>query len=170
MRRIVVPPHAGVLSALGLAMTPERRDAMASVMRRLEEWDDDERAEMTQSLAARLPAELRRRTLVLRMRYVGQGHELDVPAIARATTGVLGASFRKLHERRYSFTLDAPIEVVSMRMVAEGAGRSVSIGGRPAAKRAHGPASVALPDATLWIEKGWSGRALARGGFLLERR
>jgi N-methylhydantoinase A len=168
--RIVVPPHAGVLSALGLAMTPERRETMASVMSRLDEWDDEARAEATLALAGRLPVALRRRTLVLRMRYVGQGHELDVPAGARATTARLRAAFTKRHEARYGFTLDAPVEVVSMRMVAEGTGRDVAIGGRPSSKRTQGPASVALPDATLWIERGWAGRPLARGGWLLERR
>jgi len=170
VRTIVVPPHAGVLSALGLAMTPERREAMASVMLRLDAWSDEQREETIAALGARLPAALRRRALVLRMRYAGQGHELDVAAPARAREAALRAAFARLHQSRYGFTLDAPVEVVSARMVAEGSGRAVAIGGRPGAKRTRGPASIALPDATLWIERGWTGRPLARGGWLLERR
>jgi hypothetical protein len=33
-----------------------------------------------------------------------------------------------------------------------------------------GPASVRLPDATLWVASGWSAAALATGGWLLERK
>ncbi len=37
MTRVLVPPHAGVLSALGLAVAPERRTAIGSVMARLDD-------------------------------------------------------------------------------------------------------------------------------------
>ena len=168
--RIVVPPHAGVLSAVGLAMTPERREAMTSVMRRLDAWDVAERDEAVASLAGRLPGALRQRTLLLRMRYAGQGHELDVSASAGASVATMERSFTRMHAGRYGFSLDAPVEVVSMRMVATGAGRKASIGGKASARRTAGPVSIPLPDATLWIDRGWSGRALAGGGWILERR
>ncbi|HET9453038.1 MAG TPA: hydantoinase/oxoprolinase family protein [Gemmatimonadaceae bacterium] len=168
--RIVVPPHAGVLSALGLAMTPERRESMTSVMQPLDRWADSARQEAGAALTADMPAHLKRRSIVLRMRYTGQGHELDVPMPAKSARAALARSFAALHEARYGFTLAAPIEVVSMRAVAEGAGRDARLGsGRPSSKRTRGPVSVELPDATLWIAKGWTGRALSGGGWLLER-
>ena len=170
IRRVVVPPHAGVLSALGLAMTPERRETMASVMRRLDEWPDRDRQQAAASLVAPLAKHLRRRSVVLRMRYAGQGHELDVPMATGAKRAALASAFASLHQARYGFALDAPIEVVSMRAIAEGAGRDPKLGGgRSATKRVTGPKSIALPDATLWIERGWSARATG-GGWLLERR
>ena len=170
VERLIVPPHAGVLSALGLAMTPERREVMTSVMRPLGGWDAEERQEAVAELAAKLPSSLKRRALLLRMRYVGQGHELDVSAAGNATVSAIERAFTRLHEARYGFTLDAPVEVVSMRMVATGVGRDVSIGGKASARRTGGPKSIPLPDATLWIERGWIGRPLARGGWILERR
>jgi hypothetical protein len=33
----------------------------------------------------------------------------------------------------------------------------------------HGPAVIALPDATLLVAAGWTARALPIGGWLLER-
>jgi N-methylhydantoinase A len=168
--RIVVPPHAGVLSALGLAMTPERREAMTSVMLPLSDWSDADRSERSAALGQGMPAHLKRRTVVLRVRFTGQGHELDVPIRAGQSALAIAKSFLALHQARYGFTLAAPIEVVSMRLVAEGDGRSAKIaGGKPAGKRSRGPVSVALPDATLWIGKGWAGRPLPRGGWLLEQ-
>jgi len=169
--KVIVPPHAGVLSALGLAMTPERREAMASVMRRLEDWSDRERAAVQSRLSARLPRALKRRTTLLRMRYVGQGHELDVAMVPKQRADALAASFASLHERRYGFTLPYGIEVVSARQVAEGSGRDPSLA-RPAgggASRLTGPASLALADATLWVERGWRARLHATGCWILER-
>src|SRR5206468_6860419 len=49
--RVVVPPHAGVLSALGLAMAAERREVMRSVMRALDKWSDAERLALLGDLA-----------------------------------------------------------------------------------------------------------------------
>lgn len=168
--RIIVPPHAGVLSALGLAMTPERREAMASVMQPLVRWTDRDRRAAAASLTGAMPTHLRRRSVVLRMRYAGQGHELDVPMPPPSTRAALARSFAALHEARYGFTLGTPVEVVSMRAVAEGTGRDAKLGsGRPSPRKSAGPASVELPDATLWIAKGWTGRALPGGGWLLER-
>ncbi len=169
--RVVVPPHAGVLSALGLAMTPEKREAMASVMRRLDEWSERDRAALLAQLSEKLPAALARRTTLLRMRYVGQGHELDVPLVAKQSRTTLHAAFTARHEARYGFTLPYPVEVVSARQVAEGRGREPKLR-RPAGRaprRAKGPVSIALPDATLWIAKGWTGKPHATGAWLLER-
>lgn len=171
MTRIVVPPFAGVLSALGLAMTAERRETMASVMRALDDWGEAERAGAIADAAASLPPALERRSVFLRVRYRGQGHELDVPARARDAGARIAKAFAALHQRRYGFTLDAPLEVVSLRVVAEGTARKARVGsGRAAGRRVAGPRSIALSDATLWIEKGWTGRPLAGGGWSLERR
>lgn len=171
--RVVVPPHAGVLSALGLAMTPERREVMRSVMRRLDEWSDAERRELLDALTAALPAGLRKRTTLLRMRYAGQGHELDVPMLPKQRGSALHDAFAALHDRRYGFTLPYAVDVVSARQVAEGRGREPTLKRpTPAGRvrsRVTGPVSIALPDATMWVAKGWAGRLHATGSWLLER-
>jgi N-methylhydantoinase A len=175
IERVLVPPHAGVLSALGLAMAPERREAMASVMKRVEDWPDSERKAQLDELAARVSPraesrEPRARKWFARMRYVGQGHELDVPLTQKQSRDALQAAFTTLHSQRYGFTLPYPVEVVSVRHVAEGVGRAVKLvrESKPAALRLVGPKSIALADATLFVAKGWRGRLLDTGAWLLE--
>ena len=173
--RVVVPPHAGVLSALGLAMTPERRESMASVMRQLGEWPDSERAATLDALVDQAwprsqSPRPKSRTFFARMRYRGQGHELDVPFEPKDAREKLAATFAAQHEARYGFTLAVPVEVVSVRFVAEGAGRQPTLQreAKPAARQLIGPASLSLPDATLFVAKGWKAKLLDSGAWRLE--
>jgi N-methylhydantoinase A len=174
--RIVAPPHAGVLSALGLAMTPERREAMASVVRRLDEWLDRERAEALEAVSELAWPRSQKpkpgtRTWFLRARYQGQGHELDVPVQQRQPRDEVRAAFEAIHSARYGFTLDAPVEIVSVRHVAEGTGRNATFApiGDNGPKRLAGPASRALSDATLFVAKGWNGRLDESGAWIVTR-
>lgn len=106
------------------------------------------------------------------MRYVGQGHELDVPLSPKQSRDTLRDAFASLHAQRYGFTLPYAVEVVSVRHVAEGTGRAPKLEreGRPAARRLVGPTSLALSDATLFVAKGWSGRLVESGAWLIERK
>ena len=172
IRRVIVPPYAGVLSALGLAMTPERRERMSSVMQRLDDWDDDARRGLLEELARSTPAELSRRSWLARMRYAGQGHELDVAVSPKQSARAIAAAFTEAHEARYGFTLAIAIEVVSVRVVAEGSGRSVRLGrtkGRTA-ERVRGPRSMTLPDATLFVARGWTATMLGAHAWELRSR
>jgi N-methylhydantoinase A len=168
--RVVVPPHAGVLSALGLAMTPERREVMKSVMRRLDSWADSDRLGLLGDLAAALPKHLAKRAWLARVRYVGQGHELDVPLATRQTSQDILKSFATLHEQRYGFTLPSAAEVVSVRHVAEGTGRAPKLRREagPTKRRLAGPASIALADSTLFVARGWKARLHDSGAWLIE--
>ena len=126
---------------------------------------------MLADLAALLPEGLKRRSWLARMRYAGQGHELDVPLTQRQTRPVLAKAFARLHEQRYGFTLSNAIEVVSVRHVAEGVGRAPKLAReeRPPATKLVGPASLALSDATLHVAKGWRARLLPVGAWQMER-
>ena len=185
MRTIFVPPHAGVLSALGLAITPERRERMVSVLARADVLD-----------AAALRTALQRaadgvadggnwqRAWTARMRYVGQGHELDVAAHDGEDGAALAVRFATLHAQRNGFTLQAPAELIGVRHVASGEAHPIRFerqgisawsessrvddGGRIDA-RLIGPAIVTLPGATLRIASGWTGTAHPSGGWLLTR-
>jgi N-methylhydantoinase A len=174
--RVVAPPHAGVLSALGLAITSERREAMVSVMRRLDSWLDRERNETTELVAEQAWPRLqkvkpRTRAWYFRARYEGQGHELDVEVQQRQPKDEVRAAFEALHAKRYGFTLDAAVEIVSMRHVAEGAGRSAKFGNADGAARKTltGPASLALDDATLFVAQGWTAKPHDSGAWILTR-
>jgi N-methylhydantoinase A len=187
MSRVLVPPFAGVLSALGLALAAERREAMASVMRRLDTLPASELDTVLRSLSVRAGAAPGRDTQWwLRARYTGQGHELDVALRTGEDGTTLSRRFADLHASRFGFTLDRPVEVVSARCAVSGApaplrlsrgtGRAASWdgphshdSGGPLDVVVRGPATVTLPDATLLVKPGWIARSLEIGGWLLER-
>jgi N-methylhydantoinase A len=71
MSQVLVPPHAGVLSALGLAVAPERRTAIGSVMARLDEMTAESLTSVFDGLAART-GNAPHLAHVARMRYRGR--------------------------------------------------------------------------------------------------
>jgi N-methylhydantoinase A len=183
MTRVLVPPHAGVLSALGLAVAPERRTAIGSVMARLDEMGREALSVVFEGLASRngtAPNVLH----VARMRYRGQGHELEVAFDQGMTPATLGERFTAMHVRRYGFELPLPVEVVSARSVRSGETRSVALsrsgastwseqpgvddGGTLEAK-VRGRRVIALPDATMLVPPEWTATALPIGGWFMER-
>ncbi|MBI2407128.1 MAG: hydantoinase/oxoprolinase family protein [Gemmatimonadetes bacterium] len=181
-RRVLVPPHAGVLSALGLAMAPERREAATSVMERADRLDTARVAALATGLAARVEGAVRAWTA--RTRYVGQGYELDIACAPGDDGAVIAARFAERHRARYGFVLDRPAEVVAMRHIASSHAEPVTFSrhgaptwddrarvddGSPCSAVVAGDAVITLPDATLFVASGWTARALATGGWLLER-
>ncbi len=121
MSRVVVPPHPGVLSALGLAAAPERVDVVASLHRALHELKNGDLAKAFQPLddaaSAALPsAEL---TRFIDCRFAGQGYEVTVPA-PRDDPATLAAAFRVAHRARHGHAdNELPVELVNLRVVAE---------------------------------------------------
>jgi len=184
MRRIFVPPHAGVLSAVGLAITAERRERIASVLAPARSLDDVALGELLAKLALHLRAPVSwDRAWTARMRYMGQGYELDVPLQLGEGGEALSVRFAELHQRRNGFTLDAPAEIVGLRHVVSGPALPVEFGRGAAAAWNHdaprdenltydvvltGPVVVALPGATLRVAEGWTGTPHRTGGWLLE--
>jgi N-methylhydantoinase A/oxoprolinase/acetone carboxylase beta subunit len=171
MTRILVPPHAGVLSALGLAIAAERRDVMRSVMRQADQLNQAAIAEMCEELAGRAGEAAERRWWA-HARYVGQGHELDVPVTPDDDGGSVATRFATLHTARAGFTLERPVEIVSLRHAAIGSAREARISGASdgeKAARIPGPTVVALSDAAMWVAAGWSAAPLPSGGYLVER-
>lgn len=191
MRRMLVPPHAGVLSALGLAIAPERREAASSVMRDAAGMTRRELGRIRRDLiAAAAVMRAPRLDARLRVRYEGQGYELDVPFSASDDGRSVARRFAELHQSRYGFVLARSIEIVAARVAALGRHVPLRLGagapsgrgarrparGRPSGASRHavartvrGPRVVTLPDATMVVDRGWSARPLPIGGWLLER-
>ncbi|HEX8725854.1 MAG TPA: hydantoinase/oxoprolinase family protein [Gemmatimonadaceae bacterium] len=183
--RVLVPPHAGVLSALGLAMTAERREGMVSVMHRAGDTTADALARAMRDAEARCEGEAGwTRSWYLRARFVGQGHELDVSAAPGDAPDAIRARFAELHRARVGFDLPVDVEIVSARCVVSDEPRMVRLerrrgAGWDAAALADSggacdatlrePCSVVLPDATMLVAAGWRARALPMGGWMLER-
>lgn len=174
MRVVLVPPFAGVLSALGLSIAAERREALASVMRPLTDMKERDLGALHAVLAERAGAGGERRSW-LRARYVGQGHELEIPFQPAESSAVLIDRFHAHHTGRYGFTLDRAVEVVSARHAAIGASRAIDLTDARIVRRGgdrqtiRGRATVALPDATLLVAAGWTARAMTGGGWIVER-
>lgn len=181
---ILVPPHAGVLSALGLALAPERRERARSVLTVCSALDAAALGNLCDALVPGISG--RDHRWIARMRYAGQGHELEVGVVHGESGVALAERFVGVHRARYGFALDHDVEVVALRYVAGEPGADVRFArdpdatafdaslrqdlGGPADKIVvQGPAAIALPDATLWVAEGWRATALGVGGWRLER-
>ncbi|MGZ8376147.1 MAG: hydantoinase/oxoprolinase family protein [Gemmatirosa sp.] len=190
MRRVLVPPHAGVLSAVGLASAPERREALTSVMRAADTLGVGDVGALVEALRARAGAGAEQRTWA-RARYAGQGHELEIPVQRGDDGAALAARFADVHARRVGFTLPRAVELVSARHAASTAGPAPRFGrtsardettrsrlqsgiivdaGGPVPSRVEGPTTIVLPDATALVPAGWTARALDVGGWMVEAR
>ena len=184
MRRVLVPPAAGVLSAFGLAIAAERREAIASVMSAAVQLGEERLGALLGHLRSITGPAATEQTW-LRARYAGQGHELEVPVELPVTGERIARRFVELHAQRFGFVLDLSVEVISARHAASGEpreallarrGRSSWTSGRPFhddggafEARVEGPLSIALPDATLLVAPGWTATPLPLGGWELVR-
>ena len=119
--RVVVPPHPGVLSALGLAAAPERVDVLASLHRPLAGMRGTELASAFQPLMATAADSLPGAVLTrfADCRFAGQGYEVTVPA-QRDDPALLSAAFLEAHRARHGHAdPEQPVELVNLRVVAE---------------------------------------------------
>ncbi len=121
MRTVVVPPHPGALSALGLAAAPERLEFAAAVHRPLAQLDRAALEAMFAPLVARaaavLPGAATER--LAECRFAGQGYEIAVRVID-PDPGVLEHVFLVAHRLRHGHAERiAPVEVVNVRVVAQ---------------------------------------------------
>jgi N-methylhydantoinase A/oxoprolinase/acetone carboxylase beta subunit len=162
MRAVVVPPRAGVLSAVGLLCSPRRRELVRSFPARA---DDPSIAPAGQALArdaAALVGDGAGVELAFDCRYVGQSHELTVDD---------PRSFASEHERRNGHARPgAPVEIVALRARAT-LPSPLSVTDLPAVQRpkVRGPRVVAEPDCTVWVPDGWVALPGALGAWVLER-
>jgi N-methylhydantoinase A len=131
---VLVPAAAGVLSALGLVASDERRDSVRSYVRPLAE-------------ASELPAEGE-----ADLRYVGQSFELTVPL-----GGDVAEAFHRAHKERYGYADRArDVELVAVRTAEVRRGPELVL---PPAEplEVGGPYVLELEGATCWIPPGWVG-------------
>jgi N-methylhydantoinase A len=127
MAGVVVPPHAGVFSALGLLLAPPRVDEARSVMLRDPDADSLDVAvgEVAARAIARLEASgsaLDSVETMVDMRYLGQSHETAVPYRPGEGINALIERFHAAHRALNGFALEGrPVEAVTVRAEAVGA-------------------------------------------------
>ena len=172
MTTILVPPHAGVLSALGLAIAPERRDAAVSLMTAAAALSEPALTALLREIAHRADEAYATKSSAwhARVRYAGQGHELDIACAPGDSGTMVGARFSAAHKVRYGFTLDRDVEIVAVRVAVSGKPLPVEfVAAESASRRVVGPAVEMLTDCTMVVAAGWTARPLAVGGWMVER-
>ena len=146
VRTVLVPELAGVLSALGLVASDERRDSVRSYLVRLAD-------------AGELPAEGE-----ADLRYEGQSFELTV-----ALQDDLAEAFHREHETQYGFAeRDREIELVAVRTADVRPAPPFDLRASDG-RQVAGPDLVELRGATVWVPPGWHGRTDPYGTLVLER-
>ncbi len=170
MPTIIVPRHAGVLSAFGLLMADPVKDYAKSLMRtgdriaaaELEKefrgLEDAARRDMAEDGFAAKDLVLERS---LDCRYLGQSYEIDVP-YRRASTArrAFLEAFHARHKTLYSYRHDGrPVEIVNLRVKAVAVTPKVPLG--------RGKSSAVMdPRAVIGRQPIVCGRAVHRGAVV----
>ncbi len=188
MRQALVPPHAGVLSALGLAAAPEKLEFVSSLHRPTVELDQGDLDRLFGGLDRAAQEELPDATLsrFADCRYEGQGYELTVSVKGAGPT--IAQAFHQLHTERFGHADEKrTVDVVNLRLVAARGGIPVRLRASSArtkreqsglrmdwhslapGTRLEGPLMLDSFDATARIEERWCGEIHQCGALVLER-
>lgn len=124
MSAVLIPPHAGVFSALGLLLSPQRQDVVQTVRLRADLSDLDHALAQLEERATRemeVSLGISPSSLIssIDARYRGQSHETNVAYQKGAGAERLRADFTAAHRLRNGFSLaDHEVEVVTLRVAA----------------------------------------------------
>jgi len=161
MGTIVIPPHPGALSALGLAAADERADLLASFHRPLDGLEPRALALAFGPLLAEGARQIPGGALprFADCRFAGQGYEVTIPVDSDDPARIRDA-FLAAHRRRYGHAGGGlAVEIVNLRVVAlrEGplprfAGETRT-GRRPAGPRAFVVRGERVTGSVWWLDE-----------------
>src|SRR5881392_1667694 len=120
MRTVVIPPHPGALSALGLASAAERVDLLASFHRPIDGLSSQDLGTAFAPLLAEGRSEVPDGALLryADCRFAGQGYEVTVPVTGDDAQRI-GNAFLVEHRARFGHArTDRAVEIVNLRVVA----------------------------------------------------
>lgn len=162
MAAVVVPPRAGVLSAVGLLCAPRQRTLVRSWPAPADHAGVAEALAELGGRAATLVGAGAEVVTAVDCRYAGQSHELTVGSVDE---------FADEHVRRNGYSRPgSTVEIVALRALAR----------TPAVFRpedletverhaATGPCVIAEPDCTIWIPESWSAEVSPDGSYVITR-
>jgi N-methylhydantoinase A len=121
IKRVLVPPYAGVLSALGMVVAPPVVDVSKTIIHLAQQVDDSEIeaefARLSQDASEQLPeGETAKVEYFADVRFRGQSHEVKVPVIGMTVADIsrqFYAAYRALYGRPPT---GRAIEVVTLRV------------------------------------------------------
>jgi N-methylhydantoinase A len=126
---VIVPPSAGMISALGLLVAPLQRTRTATRIVQANHCDDRDIERIYESLEDGVSAELQemgataediRLQRNVEARYVGQAYELPVEVGRPVDVRAIISAFHDIHRERYSQSRRTePVELVSYRVRGE---------------------------------------------------
>jgi N-methylhydantoinase A len=198
---VIIPLGSGAFSAIGMLTGSRQLDLSQS--RRLLPADPAMPAEAG-AVFARLEAQATERMAGLELafarsadvRYAGQGFHLTIPW--QADAGALASDFEAAHLQAYGHVLDRGLEIMTLRLTATAATRTLQLPELPAATqpvrpqaesmvfgvgevehygrgelrpghRIAGPALILEDTATVWLPTGWHLAVSPHGHLLLTR-
>jgi N-methylhydantoinase A len=131
---ILCPRAAGVLAALGLVVSPRRRDVQRSVLLSGEELTGEAIAETVAELGERAREAMHQPAADLQaiyeLRYRGQSFELAISTDTDAAPEQLRDAFEREHEERYGYRdEEQQLELVTIRVTATMKGVDVDLAG-----------------------------------------
>jgi len=178
MRRVLIPRHPGVLSALGMAVagpTKEVRTAVPLLVPPNEPERHDEVARILQERLAHLEQEGKRSLqlqgfrldgiqaqAIVDLRYEAQSYELEVP-VENVHPSHFLPRFHDLHHRRYAHSdPDRSVEVVNLRLRLSLPGPDVTLPTLPSGDESPSQAHIGWGSL-------WDGRLLIAPIYLRDR-
>jgi len=174
LSRVIVPPNAGVGSAVGFLAAPISYELVKSRHMRLDNFDAagasallaamsrDARA-LVEPGARGAPTTERR---LAYMRYVGQGHEITVPLPLRDLTADDATALRETFEREYSVLFRRPIPGAAIEALSW----SVLVSTKAQRPQPAPPVAARRPPSADGTRAFFDGRANARIDVPLYRR
>ncbi len=123
---VIVPVNSSVFSAWGMLLTDLRRDYLQTRLTRLDPVSAPQIAEGFAAIEQQAGADYGQGDVgfehFLDMRYIGQEHTVKIAAV-RSPDGTIDVeatreAFHAAHEKRFTYRLPNPIEIVNFHLVA----------------------------------------------------
>ena len=140
MTTVIAPPSPGVASAYGLLVSDFKNDYARTAIQKAPNYDSRAMEQVYMGLEEEadqwlnselVPADRREIRRSADLRYAHQGSEVTVEFAGRtvdaASLEATIQSFHKEHRRLFGFSLDQPVEIVTLRVTAYGHLDSVSM-------------------------------------------
>jgi N-methylhydantoinase A len=160
--KILCPRASGVLSALGLVVSPRRRDVQRSVFLTGDTLSQDRIAELVAELGGQARSALKQPDAELRatyeLRYRGQAFELAIAGPNEPELEDLREAFESEHEDRYGYRdSEQELELVTIRVTATVASEEFELvpsGDQPQPRRTRRRATIEGSEIELDVWRG----------------